>query len=87
MREENGIRYYEEGEKVMTFSKWRRELTCSVNAIAYEIDPIEGIVSIMAEAVTEGDNEKLRKLLSQYDEERRALLYGTYYPEGCSLLL
>lgn len=29
MREENGIRYYEEGEKIMTTMEWRKGLTCS----------------------------------------------------------
>lgn len=87
MREENGIRYYEEGEKVMTFMDWCDELTCSVNAIAYDIDPYEGLVSIMAEAVTEEDNKKLKKLWSVYDEKRRVILKGDYTPPGCMLLL
>lgn len=87
MREEDGIRYYEEGEKVMTYSEWCQELTCSVNAIAYEIDPSKGLVHVMAEAISEEDNVKLKRLLPLYDKTRRAILQGTHYPEGCSLLL
>jgi hypothetical protein len=87
MREENGIRYYEEKEKVMTFTEWYDGLTCSVNAIAYILDPCKSLVSIMAEAITEKDNEKLENLLILYDEARRAILCGVYTPEECSLLL
>lgn len=87
MREENGIRYYEEGEKVMTYMDWCDELTCSANAIAYDIDPYKGLVSVMAEAVTEEDNKKLNKLWSLYDETRRVILNGDYTPPGCMLLL
>lgn len=87
MKEEDGIRYYEEGEKVMTYMDWCDELTCSVNAIAYNIDISKGLVSIMAEAVTEEDNKKLKRLLPLYDESRRAVLNGDYTPPGCMLLL
>lgn len=87
MREEDGIRYYEEGEKVMTYLDWCDELTCSSNAIAYNVDLPKGLVSVMAEAVTEEDNGKLKKLLPLYDETRRAILHGMYTPPGYSLLL
>ena len=87
MREENGIRYYEEGEKVMTYLDWCDELTCSANAIAYDIDPYKGLVSVMAEAVTEKDNDRLEDLLLLYDKTRRVILNGDYTPPGCMLLL
>ena len=87
MREENGIRYYEEGEKIMTYMNWCDELTCPVNAIAYDIDPYKGLVSVMAEAVIEEANDRLEDLLSLYDETRRVILNGDYTPPGCMLLL
>ena len=86
MREEDGIRYYEEGEKVMTFTRWSDELTSSVNAIGYIIDSYESLFSIMVEAVTEKDNEKLEDLVTSYDETRRAILCGVYASEDCLLL-
>lgn len=87
MREENGIRYYEEGEKIMTTMEWRKGLTCSVNALAYDIDPSISLVSIMAEAVTEEDNKRLREIIDRYDTGRLVTVHGVYFPKECSLLL
>lgn len=87
MKEENGIRYYEEGEKVMTTIEWRRGLTCSVNALVYDIDPDKNLVSIMAEAITEDDNKKLREIIDRYDKGRLVTVHGFYFPKECSLLL
>lgn len=87
MKEENGIRYYEEGEKIMSMTEWYNELTCSVNALAYDIDPLQDLVSILAEAVTEVDNEKLEQIADKYDSERLLIIHGVYIPENCALLL
>lgn len=59
MKEENGIQYYEEGEKVMTTMEWRKGLTSSVDTLAYNLDSQCGLVSILAEAMTENKNDEL----------------------------
>lgn len=58
-----------------------------MNALAYDIDPLKGLVSIMAEAVTEKDNKKLTQIWGQYDKKRLVLVKGMYIPEGYALLL
>lgn len=87
MREENGIRYYAEGEKVMSTTEWRNGLTSSVDALAYRICGSAGLMSILAEAITEDDNDHLEEIANQYDKERLILIKGMYFGEGCSLVL
>ena len=87
MREEDGIRYYDEGEKVMTLSEWYAVQTCTVNALAYELEPSLEVVSILAEAVTERDNDKLEQLADKYDAERLIIIQGFYVQGDCALLL
>lgn len=87
MREEDGIRYYEEGEKIMTLSEWYSAKTQTINALAYEVDPSQELVSILAEAITEKDNDRLEQLADEYDNARLLIIQGFYAPSGCTLLL
>ncbi len=73
--------------RIISSAEWRRGLTCYENALVYDIDPNRNFVSIMAEAITEDDNKKLREIIDRYDKGRLVTVHGFYFPKKCSLLL
>lgn len=87
MRIENGIKYYEDGERVLKASDWFDGLEEAIAAIAYHLKENDEYVTILAEAVTKADNKKIIHLISQYDDYDCVILRGTNIARDGMLLL
>ncbi len=87
MRIENGVKYSEDGERVLKASDWFDGLKEVIAAIAYHLKENDEYVTILAKAVTKADNKKVINLIQQYDNYDCVILRRTNIAREGMLLL
>lgn len=72
MRVEDGIRYYEDGECIMSGADWNYGVDDPGAAIAYHLEG--DLVCIVAETVTQKDIRKIWKIFPEYKDREYVVL-------------
>lgn len=72
MKVEDGIRYYEDGEYIVSGADWNYGVDYPGAAIAYHVDG--DLVCIVAEAVTQEDIKKIWKIFPEYNKQEYVVL-------------
>lgn len=84
MRVEDGIRYYEDGECVVSGFQWNNGSSLPGAAVAYPVDGDDDLVCILAEAITREGIKEIWELVPKYRGKNCEILRRTV---GGNLLL